>query len=73
MANLLAGRELAPEFIQGRCRADLMGPAVLALLQDPDLVREVQSAYQEIHGQLRRNAGRTAAAAVLELARGARC
>jgi lipid-A-disaccharide synthase len=73
MANLLAGRELAPEFIQGRCRADLMGPAVLALLQDPDLVREVRSAYQEIHGQLRRNAGRTAAAAVLELARGARC
>jgi lipid-A-disaccharide synthase len=70
MANLLAGRELAPEFIQGRCRAELMGPAVLALLQDPDLVREVRSAYQEIRGQLRRNAGQKAAAAVLELVQG---
>jgi len=70
MANLLVGRELAPEFIQDRCRVELMGPAVLRLLKDSDRVREIQSAYHEIHGQLRRNAGREAAAAVLELVGG---
>jgi lipid-A-disaccharide synthase len=34
MANLLVGRELAQEFLQARCRADLMAPALLALLDD---------------------------------------
>jgi lipid-A-disaccharide synthase len=67
MANLLAGRELAPEFIQDRCRADLMGPALIELLEDRERVRDLQAAYREIHGRLRRNAGREAASAVLEL------
>lgn len=67
MANLLVGHELAPEFIQDRCRADLLGPAVLNFLGDRDRVGKIQSAYREIHGQLRRDAGRQAAAAVLEL------
>lgn len=70
MANLLVGRELAPEFIQDRCRVDLMGPAVLGFLQDPERVREVKTAYREIHHQLRRNAGRESAAAVLALVAG---
>lgn len=71
MANLLAERELAPEFLQDRCRADLMGPALLGFLDAPGAVREVQAAYREIHVRLRRNAGRAAAAAVLELVEGA--
>jgi lipid-A-disaccharide synthase len=70
MANLLAGRELAPEFLQDRCRPDLMGPALLGFLEDPVAVREVQSTYRVIHERLRRNAGREAAAAVLRLAEG---
>lgn len=70
MANLLAGRELAPEFLQDRCRADLMGPALLGFLDDPGAVREVQAAYRDIHVRLRRNAGRAAAAAVLDLVEG---
>jgi len=70
MANLLLGRELAPEYIQDRCRADLMGPAVLGFLENPEHVREVQSAYREIHHRLRRNAGRESAAAVLSLISG---
>jgi len=69
MANLLVGRELAPEFIQDRCRADLLGPAVLNFLKDGDRVSEIQSAYREIHGRLRRNAAHQAAAAVLALGR----
>lgn len=67
MANLLVGRELAPEFIQGRCRADLMGPALLAFLDDPARVREIRAEYGQIHRRLRRNAGREAACAVLDL------
>lgn len=67
MANLLAGRELAPEFLQARCRADLIGPALLGFLDDPRRVADIQKEYARIHRDLRRNAGREAAAAVLEL------
>jgi lipid-A-disaccharide synthase len=67
MANLLAGRELAPEFIQARCRAELMGPALLSYLDDPRRVAGIQSAYLRLHKELRRNAGREAAAAILKL------
>jgi len=70
MANLLVGRELAPEFIQNRCRADLLGPAVLEFLKSRDRVNELRSAYREVHGRLRRNAGHQAATAVLELVKG---
>jgi len=70
MANLLVGRELAPEFIQDRCRADLLGSAVLDFLQDRGRVNEIQSVYRGVHGQLQRDAGRQAAAAVLELVNG---
>ncbi|MCC7278750.1 MAG: lipid-A-disaccharide synthase, partial [Chromatiaceae bacterium] len=68
MANILAGRELAPEFIQDRCRAELMGPALLALLADEPRLAEIRETYAGIHRQLRRDAGRQAARALLELA-----
>jgi lipid-A-disaccharide synthase len=67
MANLLAGRPLAPEFIQERCRAELLGPALLELLGDPARVHEIQSVYDQVHRLLRRNAASEAAAAVLDL------
>jgi len=70
MANLLVGRELAPEFIQNRCRADLLGPAVLRLLGDQDRVSEIRSAYREVHDWLRCDASHRAAAAILELVGG---
>jgi len=70
MANLLVGRELAPEFIQDRCRAELLGPAVLDFFRDPARVREVRSTYRKIHELLRCNAAVQAAAAVLELVEG---
>jgi lipid-A-disaccharide synthase len=70
MANLLVGRELAPEFIQDRCRAELLGPAVLNFFRDPARVEEVQSTYRKIHELLRCNAAVQAAAAVLELVEG---
>ncbi|MBK1620456.1 lipid-A-disaccharide synthase [Lamprobacter modestohalophilus] len=67
MANLLVGRELAPEFLQGRCRADLMGPALLALLDDAERRAEIDAAYREIHRELRQNAAHRAAEAILAL------
>jgi len=67
MANLIAERELAPEFLQERCRADAMGTALLGFLDNPERVTEIQNEYSRIHLKLRRNAGREAAAAVLEL------
>jgi len=67
MANLLAGRELAPEFVQERCRPELLAPALLDFLDRPERVREIQVEYAAIHRRLRRGAAREAAAAVLDL------
>jgi len=70
MANLLAGEELAPEFLQDRCRADLMGPALLAFLIDQGRVVRIQATYNRIHRQLRQDAGPRAARALLDLVAG---
>lgn len=70
MANLLAGRELAPEFLQHRCRADLMGPALLALLEDQRRRAAIAVDYARIHRTLRHDAARQAADAVLDLLAG---
>ncbi|MBK1720934.1 lipid-A-disaccharide synthase [Thiocystis violacea] len=67
MANLLVGRELAPELIQDKCRANLLAPALLGLLADADRVLRIQQEYGRIHRALRRDAAETAARAVLEL------
>lgn len=70
MANLLVGRELAPEFLQERCRADLMAPALLALLDDSDRRAAVGIEYDRVHRTLRRDAARQAADAVIDLMAG---
>lgn len=67
MANLLAGRELAPEFLQDRCRPDLLAPALLAFIEDPARRAEIAAEYGRIHAGMRHNAAREAALAVLEL------
>ncbi|KXX64387.1 lipid-A-disaccharide synthase [Marichromatium gracile] len=67
MANLLAGRELAPEFVQSRCRAELLAPALLELLDDQARRAEIEREYARIHRDLRCDAAREAARAVLDL------
>jgi lipid-A-disaccharide synthase len=67
MANLLAGRELAPEFLQDRCRAGLLAPALLGLLRDPERRAQIAAEYARIHAGMRHNAAREAALAVLGL------
>jgi lipid-A-disaccharide synthase len=67
MANLLAGEELAPEFLQHRCEAALMGPALLAMLDDAPRRAEIRARYASIHASLRRDAARTGAQRIAEL------
>lgn len=66
LPNLLAGRQLIPEFIQHQITTESLGSALLASLEQADnevLMRE----FNKIHIQLRRNASEQAASAILEL------
>jgi lipid-A-disaccharide synthase len=67
MSNILAGRELAPELLQDRCRAELIAPAVLAFLEDPGRIAEIAAEYAKIHAGMRHRAARQAALAVMRL------
>lgn len=67
LPNLLAGRELFPEFLQRRVRADLMGPALEAQLAASTDRSGWYDAVKTIHEQLRRGASKAAAAAVIDL------
>jgi lipid-A-disaccharide synthase len=73
LPNVLAGRELVPERMQDACTAAALADALRPLLAgppDPDQ----QATFLALHDMLRRDAGRSAAAAVSELlhARGGR-
>jgi lipid-A-disaccharide synthase len=67
MANLLAEEGLAPELVQDDCTAPALADAVLRLLADPSRRAEIGRRYRVIGEGLRRDAGRQAALAVLEL------
>lgn len=67
MSNLLVGRALAPEFLQDDCRPERLAPSLLAYLDDPQRVAEIQAEYHRIHEWLKRDAAAKAAQAVVEL------
>lgn len=46
--NLALGREIAPEFLQGKCRADLITEALLPLFLDPDARRHQTEGLAEV-------------------------
>jgi lipid-A-disaccharide synthase len=69
LPNLLAGRELAAEYVQGDVRADVLGPAVLRCFERGPDERERESLMQSLHQRLRRGASAKAAEALLALAR----
>ena len=54
LANIILGHEAVPEFIQGRCRADLIAESVGTLLADPaaraNQVEEVSLALDQLGG-----------------------
>ncbi|MFO1372676.1 MAG: lipid-A-disaccharide synthase [Candidatus Competibacteraceae bacterium] len=67
LPNLLAGRELVPEFIQDAATVANLGPAVLRWLDDLTASERLRVEFAALHVQLRRNASQQAAEAIAEL------
>ncbi len=67
LPNLLAGKELAPEFIQEAVTVENLAQGVLALLNDPGRRARVEGEYDAIHEQLRCNGNQRAAVAIAKL------
>lgn len=67
LPNLLANRPLVAEFLQDRCRPELMGPELLRLLQDTSAIDALRAAYADIRRAVQKNAGANAARAILDL------
>lgn len=67
LPNVLAGRRVVPECLQGNARADVIGPELLKLLHDREARAAQTDVFGDIHDTLRRNANARAADAVLEL------
>ena len=53
LVNILLGREVVPEFVQEKCRGDLIGAYICKLLEDPatceEQMRSVDSALAMLH------------------------
>jgi lipid-A-disaccharide synthase len=64
--NLLAGRQVVPEFLNDQVRAEVLGPSLLEQLERADRDQLVQT-FTAIHETLRRNASARAAEAILAL------
>jgi lipid-A-disaccharide synthase len=69
LPNLLAGREVVAEYVQGQVRPEILGPALLDCLEGRMPDADWQARFDAIHATLRRGADRAAADAVLELVR----
>lgn len=66
LPNILAGRPLVPEFIQGAATPQALADAVCSYLENPDQA-ELLQAFDDIHATLRCDAGVQSANAVIEL------
>jgi len=64
--NLLAGRQVVPEYFNAEVRAAVLGPAVLTQLERADRDQLVQT-FASIHETLRRDASARAAEAIVAL------
>ena len=67
LPNILTGRDLVPELIQGALSAEALADAALAWLDDAERRRDFYAASQTLHATLRRDAAARAADAILEL------
>jgi lipid-A-disaccharide synthase len=64
--NLLAGRRLVPEFLQGQVQGAALGDALLGELEDRGHMRELLEEFTAVHRSLRCGGAARAAQAVLE-------
>ena len=67
LPNLLAGREVVPEFLQYRALPSAMGGAILTLLRDERARAAQLESFSALSSNLRRGADERAAEAVLSL------
>ena len=67
LPNLLASREVAPEFLQDAATPEAMGPALLERLLPTAERVETEQTFLELHQMLRRDADHSAAEAIAEL------
>ena len=67
LPNLLAGEEIAPEYVQASVSAEVLGPALQRALEDGAGHQQRARLMRSIHEQLRQGGSDVAAAAVLEL------
>ncbi len=67
LPNLLANKKLIPEFLQNDATVENLGAALLAILNDPEVVQDMQQQFSVIHQNIRRDADRCAARAILRL------
>lgn len=67
LPNLLAGREVAPEFLQDAATPEAMGPALLERMLPTAERVETEQTFLELHQMLRRDADHSAAEAIAEL------
>ena len=66
LPNLLAQRQLAPEYFQSDCRADVLGPALQYWLQHRQDARSLIRSFTDLHHSLRA-AETSAAQSVIDL------
>jgi lipid-A-disaccharide synthase len=67
LPNLLAGRPVVREIIQQGLTAEKLGAEIMRLINNPRVTRELEAVFSGIHTELRRDANRSAADAVLAM------
>lgn len=67
LPNILGGRALVPELIQGAATVEAMAAALQSLLSDPGAAQRQLQGFSVIHQALRRDFATTAASALVEL------
>lgn len=71
LPNLLAGREIVPEYIQAAATAEKLAEAVMSWLEkDPSEIERVLDEFESIHRVLRQNASSRAAFCIHNLIQG---
>lgn len=69
LPNILAGRSLVPELMQGAVTAEALAAGALAWLEEPERLRAYRRECRRFHEALRQGADKRAAAAVRALVR----
>jgi lipid-A-disaccharide synthase len=69
LPNLIAQREVMPEFIQSAVQPESLGQKLLDWLEHPEKIHALQEEFTLLHRNLRRSASDRAAEAVLQLCR----